>query len=132
MRPMPNYFIIGRKGAAVPFVSVTVSIPVSESTRRTLLGGLSQIVADETHKPVQYVMAVIQQADMAHGRDVAPSAFADVRSIGALNKTTNAAISKRICDLLHAELGIAPSRIYLNFIDIEAANWGNDGGVFGG
>jgi phenylpyruvate tautomerase len=115
----------------MPYAALTVSIPVNESQRQKLLGSMSQILAEETHKPVQYVMAAVQQADMAHGRDTAPSAFADIRSIGALNKSTNAAISRRFCDMLDTELGIAPSRIYLNFSDIAAVNWGNDGGVFG-
>jgi phenylpyruvate tautomerase PptA (4-oxalocrotonate tautomerase family) len=115
----------------MPLLSLKVSIEVGETVTRKLLGSLSQIIADETKKPVQYVMVTLEKADMALGRDVSPSAFADVRGIGGFNKQVNTAITKRVCDLLHTETGIAPARVYLTFTDVPASNWGTDSSVFG-
>ena len=103
-----------------------------DEKRKKLLSGLSKIVADDLHKPVQYVMVSIEQADMALGRDSSPAAFIDLRSIGGLSKDTNAAISGHACELLGNELGIFPERVFINFADIAGVNWGLNGGVFGG
>ena len=59
------------------------------------------------------------------------AAFADVRSIGGLNSQVNRDISSRLCMLLRDVLGIAPERIYLNFTDVPAGNWGWNGDTFG-
>jgi phenylpyruvate tautomerase PptA (4-oxalocrotonate tautomerase family) len=118
-------------GVIMPLLNLKLSIKTSEDANRKLLGNLSQILAEETKKPVQYAMVIVEHAEMALGRDISPSAFADVRGIGGLTKEVNEALSRRICTLLEQELGIAPSRTYITFTDVPAQNWGNDGSLFG-
>ncbi len=115
----------------MPLVSLKTSVALDKEKRKKLLAGLSKIVAEDTGKPVQFVMATVEQVDMVLGRDTSPSAFVDVRSIGALNRDVNASMSARIAGLLHDELGIEPDRAYLNFTDVKGSNWGAGGGVFG-
>jgi phenylpyruvate tautomerase PptA (4-oxalocrotonate tautomerase family) len=59
------------------------------------------------------------------------AAFVDVRSIGGLGGDVPANLSRKICALLAESLAIAPNRIYLNFTEVEASNWGWKGDTFG-
>ncbi len=40
-------------------------------------------------------------------------------------------LSQQVCKLLSDSLGIGPDRVYLNFTDVEAGNWGWNGRTFG-
>jgi phenylpyruvate tautomerase PptA (4-oxalocrotonate tautomerase family) len=59
------------------------------------------------------------------------AAFADLRSIGGINAATCKVLSQKICDYLHKELAIDKDRIYCNFSDVSASNWGWNGTTFG-
>ena len=59
------------------------------------------------------------------------AAFVDIRGIGGLRGETNRKLSQQVCTLLKDSLGIAPDRVYLNFTDVEAGNWGWNGSTFG-
>ena len=59
------------------------------------------------------------------------AAFVDIRGIGGLNGETNRKLSQQVCTLLLDSLGISPDRVYLNFTDVEAGNWGWNGSTFG-
>ena len=58
-------------------------------------------------------------------------AFVDLRSIGGLGDEVNRKLSQQVCKLLKDSLGISPDRVYLNFTDVEAVNWGWNGSTFG-
>jgi phenylpyruvate tautomerase len=55
----------------------------------------------------------------------------DLRSIGGLSDEVNRKLSQQVCKLLKDSLGISPDRVYLNFTDVEAPNWGWNGSTFG-
>jgi phenylpyruvate tautomerase PptA (4-oxalocrotonate tautomerase family) len=59
------------------------------------------------------------------------AAFVDIRSIGGLNGDVTRRLAQKVCAVLKDHLGLAPDRVYLNFSDVKAANWGWDGGTFG-
>ena len=59
------------------------------------------------------------------------AAFADIRSIGGLEGSMNSLLAKRICAVLRDSLGIPPERVYLNFTDVKASNWGWNNETFG-
>jgi phenylpyruvate tautomerase len=63
--------------------------------------------------------------------DRGDAAFCDIRSIGGLEGEVNRRLSRRICDVLQTSLGIAPDRVYLNFSNVSAADWGWSGRTFG-
>ncbi len=58
------------------------------------------------------------------------AAFVDVRSIGGLSGDVNRELSQKVCGLLSESLGVPQNRIYLNFTDVEASNWGWNGKIF--
>jgi phenylpyruvate tautomerase PptA (4-oxalocrotonate tautomerase family) len=55
----------------------------------------------------------------------------DVRSIGGLSGDVNRQLSQKVCRLLNESLRVPQDRIYLNFTDVEAGNWGWKGNTFG-
>jgi phenylpyruvate tautomerase len=70
--------------------------------------------------------AVILMSDKA-----GDAAFVDIRSIGGLSDDVNRKLSQQVCQLLHDSLGVPSDRVYLNFTDVGAGNWGWNGSTFG-
>jgi len=81
-------------------------------------------------KPEAYVMVKLnQQQSMLFAGSDAPLAFVELKSLGLTTGRT-AEISSRISLLLQDELGIDPSRIYIEFAAPERAMFGWNGGTF--
>ena len=115
----------------MPLLKLETTVALSEDNRKTLLFSLSKVVAEAIGKPEQYVMVAVSQAAILMSGDPGDAAFVDIRSIGGLNGDVNGKLSQQICQLLKDVLGIPPNRIYLNFTDVEATNWGWNGSTFG-
>ncbi len=116
----------------MPLLALTViDKPVPDADLNPLVPELSALLADATGKPEQYVMVLVQQAEGAMGGARGPAALAEVRGIGGLTKSVNGRICERLCACLQERLGIDPARVYVNFSDIAAANWGWNSSTFG-
>ena len=98
-----------------------------ETVSTKVLSELSQLVAQSLGKPQNYMMVSLSESkiNMSGSQDAA--AFVDLRSIGGINAATSKMLSQKICDSLHKELAIDKARIYCNFSDISASNWGWNG-----
>ncbi len=87
------------------------------------------MVADLTGKPESYVMTMIQSdVQMTFSGSNEPCCFIKLKSIGSLNPPS---MSKSLCDLIASTTNIKPNRIYIEFSDIEASNWGFNSSTFG-
>ena len=115
----------------MPLLKLQTSVSVSEGKRQELLKALSGIVTECIGKPEQYVMVTITQGPIMMSGEQNNAAFVDVRSIGGLNRDVNLNISRKVCSLLDESLGISPEKVYINFWDIPAGNWGWNGKTFG-
>ncbi len=115
----------------MPLLKLETTVPLLEEKGKPLLAALSRAVAGATGKPEQYVMVTITQSAMLMSGKAGDAAFVDVRGIGGLNGETNRKLSQQLCKLLKDSLGIAPDRVYLNFTEVEAGNWGWNGSTFG-
>ena len=115
----------------MPLLKLETTVALSEEKRKSLLASLSKIVAETIGKPEQYVMVAVGQAAMLMSGDPGDAAFVDIRSIGGLSRDVNRKLSQKICSLLNDLFGISQNRIYLNFTDVEASNWGWNGSTFG-
>ena len=115
----------------MPLLKLETTVPLSEEKGKPLLAALSKTVAGTIGKPEQYVMVAASQSSMLMSGKGGEAAFVDIRSIGGLNGETNRKLSQQICKLLKDSLGIASDRVYLNFTDVEAGNWGWNGSTFG-
>jgi phenylpyruvate tautomerase PptA (4-oxalocrotonate tautomerase family) len=115
----------------MPLIKMETSIQLTEEKKKALATGLSSIVAQGTGKPEQYVMATVSAAEICMAGNMGAAAFIDVRSIGSINGQVNKKISKDVKGFLEKEAGIQGDRVYLNFTDIPAGNWGWNGSTFG-
>ncbi len=94
-----------------------------------LLKAISLKMAQLTGKPERYVMTSIQtNVPMIFGGQKDNSCYVEVKSIGSLNPTK---MSSELCNIINEILGIEKDRIYINFEDIQAKNWGYNGSTFG-
>ncbi len=115
----------------MPLIKLQVSVPVPEAQRAELLSALSKLAGEAIGKPEQYVMAAVEESAILMSGKPGPAAFADVRSIGGLSSKVNRELSQKLCALLSQSLGIPANRVYANFTDVDAANWGWNGSTFG-
>src|SRR5689334_11169624 len=115
----------------MPLLKLETTVPLPEDKEKPLLAALSKAVAGTIGKPEQYVMIAVSHSAMLMSGKAGDVAFLDIRSIGGLNGETNRQLSQQICKLLKDSVGIAPERVYLNFSDLEAGNWGWNGSTFG-
>jgi phenylpyruvate tautomerase len=115
----------------MPLLKLETTVPLSADKQQALLASLSKIVAEIIGKPEQYVMITIGPASILMSGKPGDAAFADVRSIGGLSGEVNRLLARRVCQALQESLGVPPDRVYLNFTDIKAANWGWNSQTFG-
>ena len=115
----------------MPLLRLETTAALPEDKAQTLVSSLSKVVAGTIGKPEQYVMVSISKAAMLMSAKSGEAAFVDIRSIGGLSDDVNRKLSQQVCKLLNESLGIPSERIYLNFTDVDAGNWGWNGSTFG-
>ena len=90
---------------------------------------ISKMVSDLTGKPENYVMTMMQSnTQMTFSGSDEPCCFIKLKSIGSL---TPSSMSKSLCDLIASKTNINSNRIYIEFIDVKASNWGYNSSTFG-
>ncbi len=116
---------------SMPLLKLETTVPVPEDKKQTLLTSLSKAVTAVTGKPEQYVMVTLSYSAMLMSGKSGETAFVDIRGIGGLSGSVNRKLSEQVCKVLKESLGVAPDRVYLNFTELEAGNWGWNGSTFG-
>ena len=119
------------KVSDMPLLKLETTANLSDQSRTDLLTKLSRIVAETLGKPEEYVMVTVTHSDILMSGQPGHAAFVDLRSIGGLSGDTNRKLTERICDVLEESLAIPPDRVYANFTDVQASNWGWSGATFG-
>jgi phenylpyruvate tautomerase PptA (4-oxalocrotonate tautomerase family) len=76
-------------------------------------------------------MVIIGAAAICMSGKPGDAAFVDIRSIGGLGPDVTRQLSQKVCALLAQSLPVPQDRIYLNFNEVEATNWGWNGNTFG-
>ena len=115
----------------MPLLKLETTVVLTDEKRKTLLASLSKVLAETTGKPEQYVMVTASQSAMLMSGKSGETAFVDIRGIGGLSGDVNRQLSQKVCRVLNESLGVPPNRIYLNFTEVDAANWGWNGETFG-
>jgi phenylpyruvate tautomerase len=115
----------------MPLLRLETTAVIPEGKQKALLVSLSRAVAETIGKPEQYVMVTASQVAMLMSGKPGDGAFVDLRSIGGLSDEVSRKLSQQVCTLLKDSLGIPPDRVYLNFTDVDAGNWGWNGSTFG-
>tara|TARA_Y100001968_G_C19252669_1_gene665246 strand:- start:537 stop:875 length:339 start_codon:yes stop_codon:yes gene_type:complete len=112
----------------MPFIQINTSSQ-SLVDNELLQKEISKMVADLTGKPENYVMTMIQNnSQMTFAGSDEPCCFIKLKSIGALNPSS---MSKSLCELIASRTNIKTNRIYIEFIDVKASNWGFNNSTFG-
>ena len=112
----------------MPFIQINTSSK-SVVDNDSLQKELSKLVADLTGKPEKYVMTMIQSdSQMTFAGSDEPCCFVKLQSIGSLNPNL---MSKYLCELIASKTNIKTNRIYIEFIDVKASNWGFNSSTFG-
>lgn len=60
-----------------------------------------------------------------------PAALVTLGSIGGISSKQNNVSGKSLNSILSTKLGVSGSRIYINFVDLPAANVAHNGRTFG-
>ncbi|MBN2163104.1 MAG: hypothetical protein JXR25_13025 [Pontiellaceae bacterium] len=92
---------------------------------------LSKAVAETIGKPETYVMVVVETVDILMSGQRGDAAYAEIRSIGGLNRDVNHELTMKLCILLEDHLGISSDRVYVTFRSIERDHWGWNRSTFG-
>src|SRR5262245_14301066 len=108
----------------MPLLHLETTVVLPEDKRNALLAALSKAVAASLAKPEQYVMVTLSQTAISMSGKPSDAAFVDNRSIGGLTGDVNRKLSQQISKLLKDALELTADRIYLNFTDVKAGNWG--------
>ena len=115
----------------MPLLKLETTVALSKEKEKALLASLSKIVAGTIGKPEDYVMVTVAPATVLMSGKSGEAAFVDIRSIGGLNDEGNRILSQKVCETLNELLAIPPNRVYLNFSDVAAGDWGWKGSTFG-
>lgn len=114
----------------MPYVKIQVNRKVDSEQGRELLKLVSQRVAKELSKPESYVMVELtDNTAMIFAGTGDPAAMVELKSIG-LPSVLNRPLSRMISGLLNEQLGIEPSRVYVEFTDVNGSSWGWNGATF--
>lgn len=115
----------------MPLLKLETNVALAEDQQSRLLSSLSKAVALAIGKPEQYVMVTLAQTAIRMAGRGGGAAFGDLRSIGGLSPEVNRKLAKEVTQLLSDVLEIPGDRVYLNFSNVEARNWGWNGSTFG-
>ena len=113
----------------MPFIQINASSKSVMENEDHLQRDISKMVAELTGKPENYVMTLFHRdSKMTFAGSDEPCCFIKVKSIGSL---TPSSMSKSLCELITSKTNINMDRIYIEFMDVKASNWGFNGSTFG-
>jgi len=114
----------------MPYLNIQTNVHIDDSSRVSLLKNASQTVASLLGKPESYVMVCLDAGNaMFFAGNDAPLAYLQLKSLGLPENETRT-FSQMLCELMQAELGIDPGRVYIEFSRPERHMWGWNGGTF--
>jgi len=108
-----------------------INLKCSQEIPSELLSEISAMVALTIGKPEKYVMVVSSKADLVMSGVADDAVYAEVKSLGGLDRVVNHAITMKLCILLNDHLGIPGERVYVTFQSLERDHWGWNGSTFG-
>jgi phenylpyruvate tautomerase PptA (4-oxalocrotonate tautomerase family) len=127
MRSRLNGFVLN------PTLLIQTSESFDDQSKKTaFLKECSSTISKILGKPEQYVMISYKHSDgMYFNGSEDPAAFCHLASIGRIGPDYNPKVSSAICKVLSTHLSIPSERVYIQFYDSQASNFGYDGSTFG-
>ena len=115
----------------MPTVKLMISKKLDRNEKEDLALRLTSLVAEALGKPESVTQAlVLDDAVISFGGNfLAPSAFLEVMSIGGLSPKVCRHLSSVLCGLF-ADYGVSAQRVYINFNEKRACDWGWNSDTF--
>lgn len=115
----------------MPYLRIRTNQSIEQPTKMQFLKAASAETAKLLGKPESYVMVSLEdrQAMLFAGTDE-PLCAARLASLG-FSEERSSEISEALTLLMERHLGVAPNRIYIEFVSPPRHLWGYNGGTFG-
>jgi phenylpyruvate tautomerase PptA (4-oxalocrotonate tautomerase family) len=112
----------------MPVLQITTNITVDDAT--SLAKQASGLVAEMLGKPEGYVMVTVNDnADLMFAGTGDPCAHLVLKSLG-LPESETRNYSARLCAFIEQQLGVSPSRTYIEFVSPERHMFGWNNSTF--
>ncbi len=113
----------------MPMIRIQTSNAVADKT--ALAKAISAAAQEATGKPECYMQLIVEdKVFMMLGGSEAPTALLEFRAIGGLSHPACRKFSALVCGILQEQQNISPDRVYINFMEFDASNWGWNSGTF--
>uniref|UniRef100_A0A8R1DQT2 L-dopachrome isomerase n=1 Tax=Caenorhabditis japonica TaxID=281687 RepID=A0A8R1DQT2_CAEJA len=116
----------------MPIFSLNVNLSVSAEKKIELLKEISEVVGRLLGKPASYMCVHINDGQsITFGGTTEPAGHAVLRSIGGVGTSKqNNAIAAEVFPIIEKHLGIPGNRIYVEFVNLGAADIAFNGNTF--
>ena len=112
----------------MPVLQITTNASIDDAD--TLAKQASSLAAEMLGKPESYVMVRISgDADLIFAGTNEPCAHLMLKSLG-LPESETRAYSEKLCGFIEQQLGVPPSRTYIEFVSPERHMFGWDNRTF--
>ena len=112
----------------MPVFQLTTNVSIIDADAFTRQA--SSLVAEILGKPESYVMVNINsEADLIFAGTNEPCAHLMLKSLG-LPATETTSYSEKLCSFIEQQLGVSPSRTYIEFLNPERHMFGWNSGTF--
>ncbi len=113
----------------MPFINVKTNVSVSKSQQESVKSQFGTAIAAIPGKSENWLMVGIEPEQILYFKgDPSPAAMVDVSIYGHADSSAYNSLTEMICETLHNQLDIQPSRIYVKYSEID--NWGWNGSNF--
>ncbi|MCB1859508.1 MAG: hypothetical protein KDI63_14625 [Gammaproteobacteria bacterium] len=108
----------------MPLLRIQTNVTLDQASRSTLAALASQRAAELLGKNESYVMVSVETGlTMLFSGNHRPLAYLELKS-AELPAGKTRELSAGLCNLIHAELGIAADRVFIEFADVARGMWG--------
>uniref|UniRef100_A0A7S2XZL5 L-dopachrome isomerase n=1 Tax=Fibrocapsa japonica TaxID=94617 RepID=A0A7S2XZL5_9STRA len=115
----------------MPFANIITNVDLSAEQKQEVLDAVTGAVCSTLGKPDAYMAVNLTvSSSMMFGKSTDPCAVVNVQSIGFGRSSNKGTICSEISDTL-SSVGIPAERVYVNFADFSASDWGMGGNMFG-
>ncbi|KAJ0394760.1 hypothetical protein P43SY_000334 [Pythium insidiosum] len=112
----------------MPYVVVTSNVAATSIDVQATLRAISSATSKALGKPETYVMVQLDlDKTMMFEATTDPCAMIAVRSIGNIGIASNSKTCEALTAVVSEALGVPARRVFMNFDDVERANWGMGG-----
>ncbi len=115
----------------MPYINVKTPFKVNEKEAEKLKSELAKVMQEVAGKPENWLMIGFGEENLYFkGSKCDKAAFVEVKLVGSLNSNQKAGLSKGICNVLSAEIGVPSDKTYIVMTEVNGENWGWNSSTF--